>query len=457
MFGENDSLLNKLQYFIRKGHMSRWLRDSVLNDMKFKNEILYTTSGSGVDYSTTGSPTVTIDGLYTVLKYTGNGNFIINSGSGSIQSLLVGGGGGGCTGGGGGGDVQPFTETISAGTFAIVVGTAGAASGYNNGLNGTNGGSSTFNGHTATGGGGGGQVFANGSNGASGGGGGQDNATLRTGGTATGTNVNAGGNNLASGNFPGGGGGGAGAVGGVPPNGTTGGAGGNGFTSNITGSNVVYGGGGGGGVNNSGGTTGGAGGTGGGGHGSDGLGVGSTVGTANTGGGGGGGANNSTGKSGGTGVVILRFLTLIPGTAVIKETTLVESSDSPNNGQQGRVKFGDVNGETILQGTTVKSTGSLLVTSAAALSAVGSVQGDALLLTNDVNEITTTPSGSGVQLPAVAAGSKVFVANNGVNTLKVWPAPGQKIDALGTNNSHSVATTVVKTYVGVSNTQWYSA
>ncbi len=251
--------------------------------------------------STTGSSTITTDGLYTVVTFTGDGSFSVTGGSITVDDLVVAGGGAGggqnAGGGGAGGLIYTTSESVS-GTSSITVGTGGiGTTGYSGGGNGSD---SLFNGHTAIGGGGGGAY--NGINGQNGGSGGGSGATGTHGNGTLGQGNNGGdGANLSP--YAGGGGGGAGAVGEtVNP-----GIGGVGLQYSISGTPTYYAGGGGGGGNS--GSA--AGGNGGGGHGENAE-SGGTPGTNGLGGGGGGGGETGDpngGKDGGSGVVIIRYLT----------------------------------------------------------------------------------------------------------------------------------------------------
>lgn len=59
------------------------------------------------------------------------------------------------------------------------------------------------------------------------------------------------------------------------------------------------------------------------------------------------------------------------------------------------------------------------------LTATGSTAAGALALVSNVNNVTTTASGTGVRLPAqVAPGAKVIVLNNGANVLLPYPPTG---------------------------------
>jgi len=232
----------------------------------------------------------------------------------NVTILLVGGGGGGGGHGGGGGGgaggyISNSTSLNVSQTYTVIVG-GGGAGGSQGGSAGSNGCSSTFNGLTALGGGGGGAPWSAGNSGGSGGGSGGNNSTSGAGTCGQG---NRGGksNGITSG-LPAGGGGGAGAVG---ADGNPGQAGSGGDGSTWTDGNIYAGGGGGGSRWDDPQHAGsGAGGAGGGGRGGDGAGsVAAVDGTPNTGGGGGGaqqwdnGGRSMPGASGGSGIVIIKY------------------------------------------------------------------------------------------------------------------------------------------------------
>lgn len=255
--------------------------------------------------------TITTDGDFKIHTFTSSGSFVITSGVGLVDSLVIAGGGGGgngdvgnSTGGGGGGGGAGgvlYTSpgaSYSAGTYTVTIGAGGAAN--------TNGSNSVFDTLTAIGGGYGGHQSVNSGNGNTGGsGGGGEQNSGGAGGAGTAGQGNTGGNPNVSGSA-GGGGGGAGSAGG---NGATlgvGGAGGNGAMNSISGASVTYASGGGGGEGGATGT-GGTAPAGGGGNGGSVGGNGSAA-TANTGGGGGGAGNQSaTGGAGGSGIVVVRY------------------------------------------------------------------------------------------------------------------------------------------------------
>tara|TARA_R100000234_G_scaffold23208_1_gene13173 strand:- start:116 stop:1771 length:1656 start_codon:yes stop_codon:yes gene_type:complete len=136
---------------------------------------------------------------YRVLKFTSSGNLIVPV-TKSVDYLLIGGGGAGGHhsggGGGAGGLVWKTSQSLSAGTYAFSMGAGGITNTQNQ--IGGDGGSSTFNGHTANGGGGGAGHLSNGANsgrsGGSGGGGqrGQSAGSATQPGSSTGGYGNAG-------------------------------------------------------------------------------------------------------------------------------------------------------------------------------------------------------------------------------------------------------------------------
>ncbi|MFA6353357.1 MAG: glycine-rich domain-containing protein [Candidatus Paceibacterota bacterium] len=257
---------------------------------------LITASGGTITYADSSGATspVQVSGGYKIHTFTSATpvkKFIVNSGSGTVDVLVVGGGGGGagdgaswehCMGSGGAGGYRYQTNfPIDPQEYQVKVGTGGSAGPAGNPAGNTvgNGGDSAFSTITSTGGGAGKQTEA-GKSGGSGGGAGAWGGS-RTGGAASAGQGNAGGSSKqcassGCGSHSGGGGGSA-SVGG-----SENGIGGNGTVNSISGSSITYA----------------AGGSHGGGNA-----------VANTGNGGGGGLQSSAGGSGGSGIVIIRYLT----------------------------------------------------------------------------------------------------------------------------------------------------
>jgi hypothetical protein len=275
----------------------------ILNSYRFS---LPASPPSGL-VATGGTTTdINIAGInYRVHRFTSSSNFIVTTaGTLDWELVVAGGGGSGAVGGnnasgagGAGGLLQRRNQIITAGTYAVTVGTGGGPGTGNSTLRkGRNGLSSAFNGQTTTGGGGGGAgVYRGGASinsGVNGGSGGGTGDTVNNTGVVAGTGVPGQGND---GGFRYGSGGGAGAAG--TPNYGGGGAG---LQLDITGTEVWYAVGGGpfayspiagqssGDLSNGGNQA--------------------QDGAANTGNGAGARWSSNVGKSGGSGVVIIRYI-----------------------------------------------------------------------------------------------------------------------------------------------------
>lgn len=238
--------------------------------------------------------TITYADSYTVHTFTSNDDFVAYNAI-TAEVLVVGGGGNGgpgandCLGGGGGGAgglIYNSSFAISAGTFPVTVGGAGA--------------NSVFSTLTAIGGGDGGVT---GENGGSGGGSMGSNQAAGTGTIGQGNNGGVGYGTYGLTCTSGGGGGGAGSVGEDGSSYAAPGGGGSGTSVNISGGAITYAVGGGGGASTGG--------------------IAGAAGVANTGNGGGGGFGGSIGVSdpygyggggaggvGGSGIVIIRYPTV---------------------------------------------------------------------------------------------------------------------------------------------------
>ena len=269
--------------------------------------------------ATGGTVTTYTDGGtdYSVNTFTANDNFVAPY-DGTVDYLLLGGGGGGGAnktydqgaGGGGAGGFRTFTsQSITAGTYAIVSGAGGAGS-TTSPANGVDGGVSSAFGNSAAGGGGGASRLATGGGNDGGSGGGSMVGNVLGGASSPVTSpVQGYKGGEATGSHAGAGGGGASQAGfdcsGANPS-AIGGNGGAGSTNDFrTGSPVTYAGGGGGGTNA--GTIG----TGGSSIGGNGalLNNDGTDAVADTGsGGGGGGASSGSGGAGSDGLVVIRYV-----------------------------------------------------------------------------------------------------------------------------------------------------
>ena len=245
----------------------------------------------------TGGNSVATSSGYRIHTFTGAGTFVITSGVGEVEVLVVGGGGSeggdssGCHagGGGGGGGVVYKKMNLSAGNYPISIGQGGT---YRNNGGNTVFGNGTDHQITAVGGGAGGPTLTGDGNAGGSGGGGSRHTTTNQGGaaqqpgTTDGGFGNAGGN-TGSNTSPGGGGG----AGGAGTDGSNGGLGGAGKQFTQFGVTTYFGAGGNG--NSSGG--------------SEGQTQASTNGADLTGAGGGGSPGEGTRFHGGSGRVMIRY------------------------------------------------------------------------------------------------------------------------------------------------------
>lgn len=105
---------------------------------------------------------------------------------------------------------------------------------------------------------------------------------------------------------------------------------------------------------------------------------------------------------------------------------------------------------------TVNQVGGSIIT---ALTATGTNQTTALKLANrsGLNEITTVASSTGVILPAPRQpGTSITIANQGLNTLAIYPQLGGSIDNGSTNASVSLGAGKLTTFEASSLTNWYT-
>ena len=91
-----------------------------------------------------------------------------------------------------------------------------------------------------------------------------------------------------------------------------------------------------------------------------------------------------------------------------------------------------------------------------AVTAAGSTQATATLLTRPINNITTVAASTGVIFPAAVPGMRIIVRNGGANILRIYPAVGAQINTLGTNTGLQLEVDATIEFVAVSGTRWYT-
>jgi hypothetical protein len=95
------------------------------------------------------------------------------------------------------------------------------------------------------------------------------------------------------------------------------------------------------------------------------------------------------------------------------------------------------------------------------ISAAGTAQGTATLVTRSYVVVTTVTTGSatGVILPVVTPGMKITISNrsgNAATALNVYPTSGTAIDAAGANIAVTIPNGASATYEASTATQWYT-
>jgi len=92
-----------------------------------------------------------------------------------------------------------------------------------------------------------------------------------------------------------------------------------------------------------------------------------------------------------------------------------------------------------------------------AVSAAGTVQGDATILTSSASNIATCAAGAGCKLQVVGSdpvGSVKYVTNTTANTANLYPDSGSAIDSLGTDITDTIFPGQSKIYLRMGSAQW---
>jgi hypothetical protein len=92
----------------------------------------------------------------------------------------------------------------------------------------------------------------------------------------------------------------------------------------------------------------------------------------------------------------------------------------------------------------------------AALTATGTTQATALLLSRPINNVTTVAASTGVIFPIPTNGMRIIVRNGGANVLNIYPSSGAAINTLAANAAFSLAVASTLEFVAFSSTQWYT-
>ena len=102
----------------------------------------------------------------------------------------------------------------------------------------------------------------------------------------------------------------------------------------------------------------------------------------------------------------------------------------------------------------VVHTGSITEGNDVAVSAAGTIQGDATVLTKTYSVVTTATADQGVVLVTPAAGLESKVRNDTLVNIKVYPASGHAINDETANTALDLAPGATMKLIGVSATAW---
>ena len=90
------------------------------------------------------------------------------------------------------------------------------------------------------------------------------------------------------------------------------------------------------------------------------------------------------------------------------------------------------------------------------VTAAGTTQADATLLTSSINHVTTVSANTGVRFPAPTLGTRIIVRNGGASALRVYPNVGAQINTAGNNVAFTLNSGVTLEFIAFSTTQWYT-
>jgi P2-related tail formation protein len=88
------------------------------------------------------------------------------------------------------------------------------------------------------------------------------------------------------------------------------------------------------------------------------------------------------------------------------------------------------------------------------VTAAGTTRNDATQIVSVFNSVDTAPAGSGVKLPPTEAGSVIYIANSGANTINVYPYEASTV--INQTTSASINKDHTSILFAVTNTMWYS-
>jgi len=133
-----------------------------------------------------------------------------------------------------------------------------------------------------------------------------------------------------------------------------------------------------------------------------------------------------------------------------------EVKDTPDSASAD-FSIGTDGATTIANLTATSLTATLLKLPVTAVTAAGSVIGDAAALSPGINVVTGANGTVGVILPVTTGGDIVIIKGVTTGVLKVWPQTGGAVNALSASAAFSTPSSVASFMLySTSATQWYT-
>jgi hypothetical protein len=133
----------------------------------------------------------------------------------------------------------------------------------------------------------------------------------------------------------------------------------------------------------------------------------------------------------------------------------VTTNAQPNITSTGTLTSLTVSGNIAAQ-ANVNMTGYVIRSVNAAVSAAGTVQGNATAITKEMNVVSTVASGAGVVLPTAVAGMVISITNTSANSLEVYPATSAAINSGAANAAYTQPAGSTLQFIAPTTTQWYT-
>jgi len=142
-----------------------------------------------------------------------------------------------------------------------------------------------------------------------------------------------------------------------------------------------------------------------------------------------------------------------PPAAVAVIAQSVSNSAQPNITSVGTLTSLTLSGN--LNASNIILTGQLSASAQTGITANGTNQSTATLITNAINVIGTANSGQGIILPAVS-GATITLVNATANAVLVYPNSGAAINSNYSNVPLTLSPSVILQFISSSTTQWYT-